>query len=676
MNLKPVIMVCSADEDAVRRISAAVQETMRVIRAVVWLDVENQMVMYSPVTVIVDVRCDDVYQRLDDWSSRYPDIPLIAMGRERSERMRYLERVDVFATADLEDDYREWQKLLRLSTRHHRMLNEMKYPHDHEKNNHRGGASADSPLMASQPPARKDGSSIFAHVAGAFRHFEHVDLLLDRAVEGLAAAAHSTRAGLFTRDEVSGKYRLRAGIRYLKETAEAEYEPHDPLVRWFERHAHMITRSMAVQLPEPAQRQLMSRSLELAGAELMAPLHARGRLLGWFFVGCRSTGQAYDIRDLEELSLAADYLSMLLENALLYHEVTVQKKLAETLLHALPVGIAAVDGSGVVRWFSTSAEVMLDRRAEHVVGQPVESLGSRLADTVHRVMRDEAPPPTLVWEEKTSRRYLKVETLPLGRRDENLGAVLMIQDLTSIRQMQEKQDQMERTAFWTDLAAGLSHEIRNPLVAIRTFAQLLPERYQDEDFREEFSKLVSHEVDRLNGIIDQINGFAHPPEPSYAHVDIRTPLQNALRKIFPESPARIVRIKSDLEGNLPLVRGDERALTDCFAHIFQNAFEAIGDRKDAAISYAVHQKTGPGNENMIEISITDNGRGIPQDAHDKVFSPFYTTKARGMGLGLPIAKRTVVDHNGHIAVDSNMQGTSVIVQLPTNGKHEREGSVA
>ena len=71
--------------------------------------------------------------------------------------------------------------------------------------------------------------------------------------------------------------------------------------------------------------------------------------------------------------------------------------------------------------------------------------------------------------------------------------------------------QLERAQFWTDLAAGMSHEIRNPLVAIKTFAQLLPERYADAEFRAEFSRLVAGEVDRLNGIIEQINAFAHPP---------------------------------------------------------------------------------------------------------------------------------------------------------------------
>lgn len=655
MNLKPSILICSSDDEAIRRISASIEDGAKVVRATSWSEVEDRMLVYEPAAAIVDVRCDDVYRRMDEWSARYPDVPVIAMGRPRSDRILIAEKLDVFATADPEDDYRDWQKVIRLAVKHHHVKSEV------------SELKAQPPAahnVVAAPPAPRESPSIIAHVAGAFRHFEHVDLMLDRAVEGLAAAAHATRVGLFTRDDATSRYRLHTGQRYLRETAEAEYEAQDPLVRWFERHAHMVTRNMAGQLQDPAQKKLLLRNLDLCGAEIMAPLHARGRLLGWFFIGHRSTGHAYDLRDLEEISMAADYLSMLLENALLYREVAVQKSLAETLLHSLPTGIVAVDGAGIVRWFSTSAEKMLERKSSDVVGQGIEFLGSRLADMVRRTLNGNVPVVPRAWEEPASRRYLQVDVKRLGGEGDKLGAVLLIMDLSSVRQFQEKQEQLERTAFWTDLAAGLSHEIRNPLVTIRTFAQLLPERYADEDFRDEFSTLVAREVDRLSGIIDQINNFAHPPDPVRSRIDVRHPLQQALKQVFKPDAIKSVSIKSKLDGNLPLVQGDERALIDCFAHLFQNAAEALDGRKDAEISYSAITQNGPGNEPLVQITIHDNGRGIPEEAKEKLFSPFYTTKARGMGLGLPIVKRTVIDHNGRVNIDSNGHGTNVIIQLP------------
>jgi len=670
VNLKQSILVCSSDDEAIRRITSALQESVKLVLATSWSEAEDRVMVYEPSVAIVDVRCDDVYQHMDEWSAHFPDIPLIAMGRPRSDRMLFVERLDIFASADPEDEYRDWKKVIRLAIKHHHMKTEVRGLK--EQSSAQNNAAVAIPPASS--PAHREGSSIIAHVAGAFRHFEHVDLMLDRAVEGLAASAHATRVGLFTRDDTSGRYRLHTGQRYLRETAEAEYEAQDPLVRWFERHAHMITRTMAGQLQDPAQKKLLIRNLDLSGAEIMAPLHARGRLLGWFFIGHRSTGHAYDLRDLEEISMAADYLSMLLENALLYREVAVQKSLAETLLHSLPTGIIAVDGGGIIRWFSTAAEKMLDRKASEVVGQNIESLGSRLADMVRRAIHGGSPVVPRAWEEVASRRYLQVDAKRLGGEGDKLGAVLLIMDLTSIRQFQEKQDQLERTAFWTDLAAGLSHEIRNPLVTIRTFAQLLPERYSDEEFRDEFSTLVAREVDRLSGIIDQINNFAHPPDQVRSRIDVRVPIQQALKRVFKPDVIKAVSIKSKFDGNLPLVQGDERALIDCFAHLFQNAAEALDGRKDAEISYSALSQNGPGNERMVQITIHDNGRGITEEAKEKLFSPFYTTKARGMGLGLPIVKRTVIDHNGRVSIDSNGHGTNVIIQLPVADQQAAGGA--
>lgn len=671
MNLRPVILVCSADEDVMRRITAAAGESYGVITAAGWAGALDRLAAHAPVATVVDSRGSDAFDHLDEWPAKHPDVPVILIAPPRSDRALRAERLDLFAIADPATDFREWRQLFELAEKHHRLKLELRdaaarppAPPDLP------AARAPEPASAAAPAA-PGGSPILAHVAGAFRHFGHVDLMLDRALEGIAAAAFTARAGLFARHDATGRYRLRAGQRTMRETASAEYEAHDPLVRWFERHAHMVTRTMAGQVPDPEDRRVLTRALELAGADVIVPLHARGALLGWLFLGCRITGQPYGLRDLEDISHAADYLAMLLENALLYREVTVQKTLAEALLHALPTGIIAVDGGGAVRWFSTAAEKMLGRPAAEAIGRPVESLGVRIADAARRAMAGQ-PPPSVTWEEAATRRFLRIEARTLGGADDQLGAVLVIEDLTAIRQMQEKQEQFERAAFWTDLAAGLSHEIRNPLVTIRTFAQLLPERYQDDEFREEFSRMVGHEVDRLSGIIDQINDFAHPPDPVRARADVRVLLQQAFRKVMESGPAKPVSIQSEFDGNLPLVEADERALTDCFTHLIRNAVEAMDGRTDPVIACSAHLRDGPGRDPVVEVNIRDNGRGISPELLDKVFSPFYTTKARGMGLGLPIVKRTVVEHNGTVSIDSSGAGTCVVIQLPAAGTRAGE----
>src|SRR5207247_6852647 len=132
------------------------------------------------------------------------------------------------------------------------------------------------------------------------------------------------------------RYRLRAGVRCLPETHELELSERDPLVRWFELHAHLISRANLSQTADQAQRSILRRALDTFGAEVIVPLYARGRIIGWLFFGHHVTGQPFTYSDLESLMMLAEQISTVLENALLYEEITVQKTLAETLLNAIP----------------------------------------------------------------------------------------------------------------------------------------------------------------------------------------------------------------------------------------------------------------------------------------------------------------------------------------------------
>jgi signal transduction histidine kinase len=223
---------------------------------------------------------------------------------------------------------------------------------------------------------------------------------------------------------------------------------------------------------------------------------------------------------------------------------------------------------------------------------------------------------------------------------------------------------VDRAAFWTDLAASMSHEIRNPLVAIKTFAQLLPERFEDADFRKDFNEIVVQEIDRLDKIITQINDFAHPSELVMKSVDLRSSVKKAIDLARIRVAKNGVAIDTMLPNDLPRVLGDEDALTEVFAHLVANAAEATSGQSKPRISLAAKPILEGDRASGVVITVQDNGKGISPDLREKIFSPFCTTKARGMGLGLPIVKRTVFDHNGRVDIDSNPNGTSVSVMLP------------
>jgi nitrogen fixation/metabolism regulation signal transduction histidine kinase len=354
-----------------------------------------------------------------------------------------------------------------------------------------------------------------------------------------------------------------------------------------------------------------------------------------------------------------------LENALLYEEVALQKTLAETLLKTIPPGIVAIDDKATVRWFNPTAEQLLNLTSSEVLTKPVEAVGSRLAGLLRETLDTKTSLPPQQWMDQQTRRSLLVETRKLVGPDGPLGAVAIINDLTAQETLREKQALVDRASFWTDLAASMSHEIRNPLVAIKTFAQLLPERFNDADFRRQFNEIVLREIDRLDKIITQINNFAHPPEVVLKPIDVRAPVQKAIeiaRSRFGVDGD--VPVETSVPNDLPHVLGDESALAEAFAHLVANAAEALSGKPKPRITLTAKSVREAGRASGVVVTVRDNAGGIAPELKDRIFSPFCTTKPRGMGLGLPIVKRTVFDHNGRVDIDSTPHGTSVNVTLP------------
>ena len=175
------------------------------------------------------------------------------------------------------------------------------------------------------------------------------------------------------------------------------------------------------------------------------------------------------------------------------------------------------------------------------------------------------------------------------------------------------------------------------------------------------------EIDRLDKIITQINNFAHPPELVFKPIDVRAPVKKAIeiaRTRFSANGGPAV--ETSLPNDLPKVLGDETALAEAFAHLVANAAEALSGRNRPRIMLAAKPIRQGKHASGVVVTVRDNGKGIAPNLKEKVFSPFCTTKPRGMGLGLPIVKRTVFDHNGRVDIDSTPHGTLVSVMLPAS----------
>ena len=664
MNPSLELVLYTQDANLVRRTRAFLRIVAQVRHVVDPDRLEPVLQQTGPVVLMIDLRAKESRELLNLVHNQQPDVLIIALGVEQSEPLREVEQLGIYAVEEVGLDRRRFQSLLGRAFDYQKALQE-----NREYREMSGTMTVVPPRGESMVSSASSGRNLpLSRFPRILRRPEDTKTLLASMAEGLAETAGVSRVGIFSQNRRGEPYRLRGGIHCLPETDQLVFSERDTLVRWFELNAHLISRTYLNQTQDPRQRTMMRRTLDMFGAEAIAPLYARGKITGWVFFGHRVTGQLFDDRDLEYLTILAEHVSIVLENALLYEETAVEKTLAETLLKSIPPGIVAIDTNAIIRWFNPRAEKILGVSSSEALNKPVERSGNKLAGLLREALESRTSPEPQHWIDTNTRRSLSVEALKLASNGSSLGAVAVINDLTAEETLRERQALVDRAAFWTDLAASMSHEIRNPLVAIKTFAQLLPERFEDADFRKEFNQIVVQEIDRLDRIITQINNFAHPPDLVLKSIDVRTPIKKGLeiaRARFGVNGK--LEIETSMPKDLPRVLGDEGALAEAFAHLVANAAEASADRTKPRITLSAKPVREGQKSSAVIVSIRDNGHGIAPDIKEKIFSPFCTTKPRGMGLGLPIVKRTVFDHHGRVEVDSNSKGTLVNIVLPASG---------
>jgi two-component system NtrC family sensor kinase len=228
----------------------------------------------------------------------------------------------------------------------------------------------------------------------------------------------------------------------------------------------------------------------------------------------------------------------------------------------------------------------------------------------------------------------------------------------------------DRLASLGTLTAGLAHEIRNPLVAIKTLTQLLPERLDDEEFRTQFLQIASGEVDRISSLVNELLEFARPSDPKLELENINTILDGMLLLASTETKKKQINIIKNFASDLPPVQIDREQIKQVFLNILLNAVDAT--RENGKITVKTQSFIKPGGEPFAQIEFTDTGCGIPEEYLEDIFNPFFTTKSTGSGLGLSISNQIIQDHRGYIDVESQLdKGSSFFINLPVNQEYPK-----
>jgi signal transduction histidine kinase len=225
--------------------------------------------------------------------------------------------------------------------------------------------------------------------------------------------------------------------------------------------------------------------------------------------------------------------------------------------------------------------------------------------------------------------------------------------------LRQQLERSERLKTASTLALGLAHEVKNPLTTIKTFAEYLPEKYQDREFVEKFSKIIPDEVERINSIIKQLLDFSKPSPPSFIKTNVSQLIRDTLEFLNSEFLKRKVKIDLTDNTHSQTLTIDPNQIKQAILNIIFNSMEAMRNGGSLDIM------TGLIKEDYLEIKISDSGCGMSKEDQKHIFDPFFSTKDSGTGLGLSIAHQIIRNHGGSIEVESEREkGTSFLIKLP------------
>jgi len=308
---------------------------------------------------------------------------------------------------------------------------------------------------------------------------------------------------------------------------------------------------------------------------------------------------------------------------------------SETLIRTLKEGLVRLDAHGLV--------VQANPAARQLLGMPPEdflpSLGLPLGKSSKREVEVTYP----------ERRALEIQTIPFD--DET---IVYVRDVTAEKARTEEELRAGAAKAVCDLAAGVAHEIGNPLNAIALNIQMLERDPTDRESIE----ICKSQIKRLDGIIRDFLAALRPTKPNLAPGSLADPLKDCIATLRGQFEERRISVTLDVPSSLPTVALDREQMVQVFFNILKNALEAMKDGGAIAMSIS-------SDDDTVAVRIADSGEGMPPERLAHLFEPYRTSKEHGTGLGLMITRRIVVDHGGTIDVESEAgRGTAFTVRLP------------
>lgn len=347
------------------------------------------------------------------------------------------------------------------------------------------------------------------------------------------------------------------------------------------------------------------------------------------------------------------------------------KDYTRQVIASMANGLLSVDTEGKIASYNLLALKLLGLKESEAKGQDLNAIVDFHATGIRKTITD----CVSVLEHEIHHQKKSGEVIPLALsttpiQDETgtcQGAVIVLRDLSQIKKLEEKVKRSEKLAAIGELAAGVAHEIRNPLSSIRGFAQFFRHALKNRPQEQEYAETMISEVDRINRVVTDLLTFARPMEAEPAPTDVTELIEHTMRLVEADADSREVQIQTKITdvSKLPM---DANQMTQALLNLLLNALQAVDHGGQVEIGAELNA-----DASYLHLWVKDNGPGIPSDQKEKIFEPFFTTREKGTGLGLAIVHKIVENHDGEIKIESPLAGSNkgcqFTIKIPTHIHH-------
>lgn len=653
MKNKPYCLVYTRQDVLVRKARGLLHSLVDAIFLSESQALFDALQQHDPVVLIFDILTPDSDIVIRKIICEWPLTAVIILGEERSVPILSIQN-SVFATESIDCPRQRFQTLVKIALKHIEVIQEKELIAAalNSERNERGSNMKSADENISKPVSVREALR-------SFTQFNDLHTLLTSSIEWLRYYKGLSNIGIFLREPSEKSYILKFGIKYPKEVSSLKFQEDDPLAIWLKYHPTVLNQNAINGFSNQTTQRHLTKALRAFFAEAIFPLHGAEGLLGWIFIGACATGKSYTQNDLLELTSIIDQLAFVLEKCIYHNRNEAQRVHFETVLQALPSGIVMFDEEFKINWLNLSAANIFQNHTAEIVGKRVESLGSELAAFIYRSRNLPFERSTMSWKQPQSEKKFLAE---VHLNIKNSCGFMLLQDITPEILLQENDQKIQRAELATKLASRLSMEIRNPLVAIKTFAQLLPERYEDSSFRQRFVHIISHEVERLNQLSNGIRQVVCKESDGTQPMDLRDVLHISISTAIQRSKLQDGQIQTNIDSKPAPLWGNKEALTECFSDFIS---WLIGSRTKGiipTISITISVKENEAGKTCCTIIFEGHyGKNLPLYPDQQGFSiPLWDERISNLNKN----KRTIVSHRGQLRLGNQKKANYIMVELP------------